>query len=208
MSEPDEVRDVELRRAKVQLAAYRKIIEKYGEQINSFEVKSVPELKNLINPSEPAVKKVKQTLLEQFQAKTNKEYGEQDAPKLALAAYHFISGLEVIGADLPVSIWFTPSQVLEIGAADAFDRAIFLCSILTALPVESKVHVLETEGGLRHPVVIAKIADQLYLFDPASPAQFFKAYSQQQLLAQFNLAGKKYTRSLFEFSATSYEEFE
>jgi len=188
-----------LQRAIVQLAAYRKIIEKYAEQINSFEVKSVPELKNLINPSEAAVKKVKENLLNQFQKKSGREYGEQDKPRVAIAAFHFISSLRVIGADLPVSYW----------AADAFDRAIFLCSLLNALGcADSKIHVLEVEGGLRHPVVITKIAENHYLFDAMPPSRFIKASNQQGLLAAYEINGKKYTRSLFEFSAASYEEFE
>ncbi len=198
-----------LQKSIVQLAAYRKIIEKYADQINSFEVKSVPELKNLINPSEAAVKKVKENLLVEFQKKSGREYAESDLPRVGLAAFHFISSLRVIGAELPVSYWFSPSQVLEIGAADAFDRAIFLCSLLNALGcANSKIHVLEVEGGLRHPVVIAKIAENHYLFDAMPPSQFIKATNQQGLLAAYEINGKKYTRSLFEFSAAGYEEFE
>lgn len=197
----------EAQKCNLQLRAVKKIISKYRDEINSFEVKSIPELKAFIDPNEPSAKKVAERLKEGFMHKSGStEITTQDVSKLAFAAFHFVSSLEVIGVDLPVSFWFTPSDVLELGAADAFDRSIFLCSLLCNFGIDAKVHVLEVESGLRHPVVIMK-TDVCVLFDPYPPAKHIVDSTQGEVLSQFALGEKKYTRSLFEFNSTSYEEF-
>ncbi len=196
----------ELKQCKLQIKAMRKIIEKYSDQINSFEVKSIPQLKSFINPEDKVVQKISEKLKEEFTVKSGKKYAPEFLSTLSFAAFHFVSKFEIIGADLPVSFWFTPSDVLELGAADVFDRAIFLCSLLINLGATAKVHVLEVEGGLRHPVVIANI-DKTYLFDAFPPGEYLTGETQKDVLQKFVLSGKTYTRSLFEFSSTSYDEF-
>lgn len=196
----------ELAKCALQIRALKKIISKYSGEINSFEVKSIPELKAFISAGDASVKKVAEKLKQEFQAKSGKEYSQEDLPKLSFAVFHFVSSLEVIGVDLPVSFWFTPSDVLELGAADAFDRCIFLCSLLASFGASAKVHVLETEGGLRHPVVLLD-AGKVILFDPYPPAKHIVGQTQTEVLARFYLGEKRYTRSLFEFNSTSYEEF-
>ncbi len=196
----------ELKQCKLQVRAMKKIIEKYSSEINSFEVKSIPELKAFISTSDPAVKKVSEKLKEEFARKSGKEYSPEFLPTLCLAAFHFVSSLDSIGIDLPVSFWFSPSDVLELGAADAFDRVIFLCSILTNLGATAKVHVLEVEGGLRHPVVIVT-DENCHVFDAFPPSQHIAGKTQSEALLKYCLGTKKYTRSLFEFSSTTYEEF-
>ncbi len=193
----------DLLRCKLQIKAMRRVIEKYADQINSFEVKTVPELKAFINKDDPAVKKINERLKQEFQNKSGRPYSQEFLPKLCLAAFHFVSALEVIGADLPVSFWFSPSDVLELGAADAFDRAIFLCSLLESFGVSAKIHVLEVEGGLRHPVVLSG----RHLFDPFPPAAFLKGEDEKTLLSSYQFGGRKYTRSLFEFDSQTYKEF-
>ncbi len=190
----------------IQLKALRKIIDKYADEINSFEVKSIPELKAFINPNDAAVKKVVAKLKEEFERKSGKPYSIDYNATLWLAAFHFVSSLETIEMDLPVSFWFTPSDVMELGAADAFDRAIFLASLMVELGASAKVHVLETEGGIRHPVVIVN-SDKCYLFDAYPSPSFLTGSTQNGVLTDFSLAGKRYTRSLFEFSQNHYEEF-
>ncbi|MDP3742457.1 MAG: hypothetical protein Q8R15_04025 [Candidatus Micrarchaeota archaeon] len=196
-----------LKQCRLQVKAMKKVIAKYSDEINSFEVKTIPELKAFVNPEDAAVKKVAEKLKVEFQNKSGKEYAAQFLPVLSLAAFHFVSSLEVIGADLPVSFWFTPSDVLELGAADAFDRVIFLCSLLTNLGESAKVHVLEVESGIRHPVVITQNAEKIVLYDPFPPANYVSGETQAEALSKFSLAGKPYKKSLFEFNAVNYEEF-
>ncbi len=198
--------ETSLKQCRLQVKAMKKVIAKYGDEINSFEVKTIPELKAFINSEDAAVKTVAERLKVEFQNKSGKEYSSQFLPVLSLAAFHFVSSLEVIGADLPVSFWFTPSDVLELGAADAFDRVIFLCSLLTNLGESAKVHVVEVENGLRHPVVIQSSAKTV-LYDPFPPANYVNGETQADALSKFTLAGKPYKKSLFEFNSTSYEEF-
>ncbi len=198
--------ETNLKQCRLQVNAMKKVIQKYSDEINSFEVKSIPELKAFVNSEDAAVKTVAEKLKVEFQSKSGKEYSSQFLPVLSLAAFHFVSSLEIIGADLPVSFWFTPSDVLELGAADAFDRVIFLCSLLTNLGTSAKVHVVEVEDGIRHPVVIQS-GQKIVLYDCFPPANYVSGETQADALSKFTLAGKKYTKSLFEFNSTNYEEF-
>ncbi len=199
--------DEVLKQCKLQLKLMRKIIEKYADQINSMEVKTIPELKAFIAPGDPTVAKVAVTLKDEFSRKSGKSYSPEFLDTLSMAAFHFVSSFDTIGVDLPVSFWLSPTEVLELGAADAFDRAIFLCSLLIHLGAQAKVHVLEVEGGLRHPVVIVN-NEKCYLFDPSPPASFLVSDTQAACLSQLAISGRKYTRSLFEFNSMTYEEFE
>lgn len=205
MVEKDAV-DQQLKKCKLQVKALKKVIHRYAEEINSFEVKSIPELKAFVNPADPAVKKVALGLIKEFEVKSGKEYSPQFLSTLCIASFHFISSLEPIGLDLPVSFWFSPSEVFELGAADAFDRCIFLCSLLTNLGVNSKIHVVELNNGLRHPLVIAQL-DVTYVFDSFPPANYYTSSTQTEALAKFSRDGASYLKSLFEFNASSYEEF-
>ncbi|MFH1247060.1 MAG: hypothetical protein V1644_01645 [Candidatus Micrarchaeota archaeon] len=205
MAEPAEL-ELALKQCKLQIKAMKAIVEKYSDQINSFEVKSIPELKAFINPQDVAVKKVSEKLKAEFSRKSGKEYSPQFLSTLSFAAFHFVSSLDVIGVDLPVSFWFTPEKVIELGAGDAFDRVIFLCSLLNAIGASAKVHVLEVESGIRHPVVLLS-SEKTYLFDPFPPAKHIIGATQKDVLELFSLEEKKYVRSLFEFDASTYEEF-
>ncbi len=186
---------------KTKLAVYRKIIEKYAALINSGEEKTVPQLKALINKGDEVVARVKEKIIESSPG--------SDILTLAETAYKFTQSLRPVHANLSVTYWLSPSDIMELGAADAFDRAIFLCSLLHAIGLNAKVRVIALEGGLSHPVVIFSFGRDEYVLDPFqnTPFETFKG-SLPQILAQFTFDGRRFVRNVFEFNNEEFTQFD
>jgi len=186
---------------KIRLAVYRKIIEKYAPIINTGEEKTVPQLKALINKDDEVVAKVKE--------KVTAAAPGGDAMMLAETAYKFVQSLRPIHANLSVTYWLSPSDIMELGAADAFDRAIFLCSILRALNMDAKVRVVSLEGGLSHPVVTLSFGRDDYILDVFQSVEFgtFKG-PLPEILPQFSFEGKHFVKNVFEFNNDDFTQFE
>jgi len=194
---------------KTRAAVYRKIIERYADAINQGEEKTLPELKALIVPADSAVQDVKAKLLEPLLQGRLYEF-EKDFQQAAEAAFQRVKSLHFVHADLPVSYWLSPAEIIELGAADPFDRAMLYCSLLIALGCkQAKVRVVEIEGGIRHPLVVFSLGEKTFLCDPAQDKTAFeRTGAVEELVAGFSLEGKKVSRTLFEFNDQDYQQFE
>jgi len=194
---------------KTRAAVYRKIIERYAEAINGGEEKTLPELKALIRPSDPAVQDVKTKLLEPILQGRQFDF-EKDFQQAAEASFQRVKSLHFVHADLSVSYWLSPAEIIELGAADPFDRALLYCSLLIALGCkEARIRVVEIEGGIRHPLVFFSFGGKTFLSDPAQDKTAFeRAGTADELIAAFELDGRKVSRSLFEFNDRDYQQFE
>jgi len=194
---------------KTRAAVYRKIIERYAEAINGGEEKTLPELKALIKPFDPAVQDVKIKLLESILQGRPYDF-EKDFQQAAEASFQRVKSLHFVHADLPVSYWLSPAEIIELGAADPFDRALLYCSLLIALGCkEARVRVVEIEGGIRHPLVFFSFGGKTFLSDPTQDKTALEhAGTADELIAAFELDGKKVSRSLFEFNDQDYQQFE
>ncbi len=192
---------------------YRKILERYSEVIGLNEEKTIPELKALVNAGDANVLEVKQKILGELQALRGPEFAyafEKDFLDYAGKAFEFVSSLRAVHANLNFSYWLSPKEILELGAADAFDKAIFLCSLLKAGGCSNaRVRVFELEGGLKHAVVVFEFANMFYVFDSSrrEPNARLSAPTADEALKEFCCDGKKVTRSLYEFNDSEYNEF-
>ena len=186
---------------KIRLAVYRKIIEKYAPVVNTGEEKTVPQLKALINKDDEVVAKIKE--------KISQSAPGGDPIMLAETAHKFVQSLRPVHANLSVTYWLSPSDIMELGAADAFDRAIFLCSILRALNLDAKVRVVSLEGGLSHPLVILSFGRDEYILDAFQEAAFgtYKG-PLMEVLPQFSFEGKHFVKNVFEFNNDEFTQFE
>lgn len=199
----------ELAATKTREALYKKLIERYAEIIGLEEEKTIPELRALVNENDSAVQETKQELFKQLAGGNHGwTYSfEQDFPKYAEKAFEKTASLKAIHAQIPVSYWLSVREILELGAADAFDKAIFLCSLLHAGGSKgAKVLVVEVEGGVKHAVVVFEFQEKVYLFD-ASAGVELSAGSVEELLAQYRHGEKRVTRALYEFNDAEYNEF-
>jgi hypothetical protein len=196
--------EVEVEQARTREAVYKKLIERYADVIEAGEEKTIPELRALINPEDEAVREAKAHLLSDF---PRYDYDRHFA-RFADKAFELIASLRPVHAGISVSYWLSPREVLELGAADAFDKAVFLCSLLRAGGnASARVRVVELEGGIQHPVAVFEFHGKAFLFDAASKTRQ-SAASAAALFDKLCCGGKKPTRSLYEFNDQNYEEFE
>lgn len=196
----------ELASTSIRAALYKKIIERYAEQINAGEQKTLPELKSLVQPHDKTIQQIKARLLEKLSIT---EYAaEKDFTRAAQAALDFCRSLKPINAELPVSYWLSPAEVIELGAADKFDRALMFVSLLLAFgAVKAKIRVVELEGGLSQPLAVFEAGGSQFLCDPFQDVLISeRSGSLDALLGSYAFEGKKYSRSLFEFDDKEYEQ--
>lgn len=208
----------------VRAAVYRKIIEKYADFIGQQEEKTIPALKELVNGEDSTIKQLAEELKAELEKtrlteegetaeKEELEYGfERDFLELAEKAFEIVKALGPINADLNVSYWLSPKDVVELGAADPFDKAIFLCSLFQALGEKSaKVRVVELEGGAKHPLVLFEHGNKRFVLDPSdADCRFNAAWTEgthEELVRTVICSGKKAVKPLYEFNDENYQQF-
>ena len=178
-------------------ALFKKIIERYREQIEAGEMKTVPDLKNLIDPKGKAVQQIKQGIENDFHPYLYEKNFKEAAGK----AFEFLR--DKIGNEaLPVDFWLSPDDVLELGLADEMDKAIFLCSLLIALDNETAKVVVETNGQ-RHAFVMFEFGGRFHLMDPVHDVSI--SGSREEVI-EAHLLGHDH-QLVYEFSNKGYEEW-
>jgi len=173
-------------------AYYKRVIERYAEVISFGEEKSIPELKKLVVPDECVRKKA----------------AEFPVEGVAEAALDFVQKMPLMHSQLSVSFWLSPSEALELGAGDAMDKAVLLCSLLVAGGIKARVRVLEFEGGFKHAVVLCEKDGSFDLLDSCGSAPAMRGKSFDELLAAYSFQGKRVLKSLYEFGPEDYESFQ
>ncbi len=196
---------------------YKRIIEKYAAMINEYEEKTVPELKSLINRNDPTVQILKKQFTAELLEEKMKRGGSapefvfsEDFLFIADKLFSYCKALRHIHANLPVSFWLTMQEVVELRAADPFDRAILLCSLLRAFDAPARIIVLELENNIIHPVVATNFEARAYVLDASQQDSLLTTHSAatvQDALAGFQYEGNKYLKSAYEFSDEEYTEF-
>lgn len=199
----------EIELLKIKVSAYRKLIERYAEAINAGEQKTIPELKLLVAPNDEAIQKTRNQILSELGLAEGYRF-EKDFLAAAEKAYNFVQAFKRIHQDMPVSFWLKPAEILELGAADAFDRAIFLCSLLHCLGcTNSKIRVLELEGGLKHPAAVFSYNEKQYLMDAMQECSAFTYHGAlEEVLKNYTFEGRKFLKSSYEFNNEEYVELD
>lgn len=193
-----------------------KIVERYAALVQENEEKTVPELKALVNPNEPSVQELRKEVLADL-AEARKKAGEPEAPyaferdflRAADRAFAKVQALFNLHADLPVTFWLKPEEMLELKAADLFDKAVLLCSLLRSLEGSARVRVLELEGNRIHPVVVLAFQEREYVLDASQPKVALTTYcgKLEEVLKGFAFDDGKYLKSAYEFNDRDYQEF-
>lgn len=197
----------ELDSCRIRSRVYRKIIERYQDFINEQEKKTVPELKALINGNDYSVQQIRNRLLEEIKAEGTPE--EEVFLKFVEKVYAYLISLKPIHSELSVSYWLSTEDIIELGAADVFDKAILACSLLHSVDCKNaRIRVVELEGGFAHPLVLFEFKGVFYLLDPSQKFVLFKfSGSADEALKTFSFEGRKFLRSLYEFNDRDYFDF-
>ncbi|MFH1200121.1 MAG: hypothetical protein V1708_03580 [Candidatus Micrarchaeota archaeon] len=208
-----------LEKLETQAAYYRRIISRYAALVNENEEKTVPELKALVDKNTETVQQLKAQALEQTAA-NKKASGtlpegwrydyEKDFLFAAGPAFAIVRGIRQVHSEVSVSFWLSQKEILEVGAADVFDKALLLCSLLQALGAQAKVLVLELENNTIHPVTVLEYSGRAYLLDASQRESQLTTYcgEQEEVLKGFSFGGAKFLKKSYEFDANNYKEFE
>ena len=201
----------ELAETKVRLAVYRKIIERYAEVVNVGEQKAIPELKSLVNPDDATVRLLKSKFIEELSVAYQGAWNyssERDFEGYAKKAFALVSALKPVHANLNVTYWLSPADIVEVGAADPLDKAILLASLFVAGGCkDARVRLVSLEGGAKHAVVLCSAGGQVELWDAASGVKL-AGKTVDEVLGRYDFGGKKIAKNLYEFNNLDYQDFE
>lgn len=205
-----EITPVEEDSDSIRAAVYKKIIERYSETLGLLEEKTIPELKVMINPENQAIDGVKQSILDSIKGQDAAwEYSfERDFPSFMKKALEFCFSLKPVNADLSISYWLKPEEIVELKAADPFDKAIFLCSLVKSAGGSAKVRVLELDGNAKHAVVLVGDSGKEWLLDPSCSSVPEEGGTEEDVLQKHVSHGSRVLRSLYEFSDQEYSSFD
>ncbi len=191
---------------------YRKIIERYSQAVSNGETKTIPQLKELVNPFDKTVLETKQKIFSQLNltAEANQANSfllEKDFPAFAKLAFELVQKIQLVKSEVETTFWMGFEDLLSINAGDSFDKALFLCSLLASVGcATARVRVLELEGGVNHPVVMYFFENKEFLLDSCSNE--FLSGQLSEVLEKFYFDGKKTVKSLFEFNNLDYVELD
>ncbi len=138
----------------LRLRLYKLIIERYRDEIEEHENKTVADLKSIIQPHEPIIAKTRDSLLEGFRPYI---YAENfiEAAKMCC---EYVASFATISP--PVAFWLTFSDMQSIMAGDEIDKSILLCSLLRSMGSESaRVFVTDTKNSY----VLCQFSGKFYL---------------------------------------------
>lgn len=217
----------ELDAYKTRAHAYAKVIEKYADFINAGERKTVPQLKELVKPSDSAVQKEKEKLALRLREEKilaakaegkmletwEEEYNfPRDFISAARLCLELMKSLKPIHANLSASYWFSPKEMVELQAADPLDKAVFFCSLLRAFECpNARVRVVKLSDGRDHPVVLFEFDGKSFAVEACDEKAQIEGRENETFesrLSAMKIDGQKYDYSRYEFNDLEYEEFE
>ncbi len=112
---------------------YAKIIERYREYIEEKEQKTVYELKAMIVPDDSSIEEITSRLKK---CESIKDFLSE--------LIEFSKNIKIIYS--PVQFWLTFQDIVEIGACEPFQKAIFLCAVV--LNFTEKAYVVKIQEDI------------------------------------------------------------
>lgn len=178
----------------VQAKVYELLVERYADFINKSEIKTIPELKSMVNPSDENIISVRTNL----QAETDEDFARK--------AFDFVRKIELAELDSDVSFWLSPKEILEVNASDSFDKAIFLCSLLKSRGLKAKIRVLEFSDSSRRPIVIFELNEKTFTAEPTEG--ILEEKTPDDFSKNLKIGDSVFVKALFDFDDKDYEDFQ
>jgi len=186
------------------LRLYSLLLKKYANLINASEKKTIGEVKALINPNDLTI----QAIISNF--KPEPYNFEFDFLSTAEKIFNFLKKeIDFVKADIDLSYWLTPAEIMKAKVADDEDLAVLFCSILYALGDENAfVVIAELEDLSNHAFVVTKFNELFFIFDLSQKHSFNEfAGSEIQVLQKYSFNGAKIKDLLYKFNAKEYKQF-
>jgi hypothetical protein len=185
---------------------YRIILEKYKDEINNKERKTISEIKSMVKPSDLTIKSI---------VSKNKPIGydyNKDYLNTLRKIYNYLkSEISVIKNDLKLLFWLDFPQIIKYQIADEQDISTLLCSIMKALDDENAyIYVVLLEEEKTHAFIKTKYKNKHYIFDLTQKVPFdtFKEDDENKLFENYNFNNKKIIRKIYKYNNRDYYNFE
>lgn len=186
------------------LRLYRLLLKKYADAINDKEKRTIGQIKGIVDRDDMTI----QSIVSDFKPK---DYDfDRDYLGIAQNIYEYVlKEIDFVKADVDISFWLSPKEVLENKIADDEDLAVFLCSLLFALKDE-KAHVVisELDNLSTHAFVITEFKSRFILLDPSQKKPFHSFIGTlESVMEKYSFDGAKLKRFLYKFNHAEYEQF-
>lgn len=183
------------------LLLYDLLISKYKDHIEENETKTIPELRELVQPQNDAVKEITKRIRKETDSETHLLEACEKAATI-VDDVHSVPGLGV-------PFWLLIEDMLEHKVADYEDKAILVCSIFRNLGAKASVLIAELSDGSTRPLILVSLDEKAVLFDPNIYHDFYKYFDTRGVvLNEYEYNGSKINRILYEFNDKEYKSYE
>ncbi|MEK6957972.1 MAG: hypothetical protein AABW99_03270 [archaeon] len=184
---------------------YELLFRKYAKLISENERKTVGEIKALVTRDDLNI----QSLIQLFGPE---DYVfENHYARAAEKAFNYVRDeIALVKADLGISFWLSPKEIISEKIGDDEDRAVLLCSLLYALGDEkAEVVIAEMESASSHAFAITEFFGKFLLLDPCPGCGFRDFLGEKKgVLEKYSCNGARIRRFLYRFNSANYEQFE
>lgn len=159
---------------------YLGIILRYRLYIEEKESLYVAELPTLVTPDHESIVGFANAIKARYQAYSY----EDNFYDSAIFAYEHVKE-KIINVTMPVQFWLNPSQTLNYGAGDVFDKIVLLCTLLVALGNASSKAMAIIRGNERRFLVYFEFDGKIVSMDLDNGIEKFD--SRESLLDIFGI---------------------
>lgn len=181
---------------------YEIILQKYKEDINQKEKKTITEIKDMINSGDLTIN----TIVSKHKP-IGYDYNKDYLTTLKKVYNYLMSEIEVVKNNLRVLFWLDFSEIVKNKIADEQDASIFLCSIMNALnDYEAYIYIVQLENEKTHAFVKTKYKNTHYIFDLTQKVPFdtFKAKDEDELFENYKFLDNKIVKRIYKYNQDSY----
>ena len=159
---------------------YLGIILRYRSYIEEKESLYVAELPTLVTPDHESIVGFANSIKAKYQSYSY----EDNFYESATFAYEYVKN-KIINVTMPVQFWLNPSQTLNYGAGDVFDKIVLLCTLLVALGNASTKAMAIIRGNDRRFLVYFEFEGRIISMDLENGIEKFD--KREELLARFGV---------------------
>jgi len=181
---------------------YEMILEKYKEDINKQEKKTISQIKETINPGDLTVK----GLVGKYKPIAY-DYNKDYVDTLKKIFNFLKSEIDVVKTEVRVLYWLDATTILKNKFCDEQDASALLCSVMQALnDYNSQVYVVFLDNENTHSFVKTKYKNKYYILDLSQkcPFEMYSDADENKLLGNYNYNGQKIKKIIYKYNQNMF----
>jgi len=187
------------------LKYYELILNKYKDDINEQEKKTISEIKDMVRPTDLTIK----SIVSKYQP-IGYDFNRDYLSTIRLIYNYLKSEIDVIRNELKLLFWIDYPSVIKNKVADEQDISIIFCSSMQALADENaRIEIIMLEDEKIHAIIKTKYKNTFYIFDLAQKIPFdtFKNTDEKKLYQEYNYNGQKIAKRIYAYNQYEYIDF-